>query len=176
MSATFTTPKKQLTWLITGCSSGFGLSLARIAQAGGHKVIATSRNTLRTPELVAEIESKGGKWLQLDVDSPDSAQVIEDLENSGNEIDILVNNAGFAICAPIETLAEDENRAQMETMYFGPLRLIRAVLPHMRKRRFGVVVNISSSAALESVDSLGAYAGAKAGLDGTCILHYSIVC
>ena len=176
MSATFTTPKKQLTWLITGCSSGFGLSLTRIAQAGGHTVIATSRNPSRTPELVAEVEGKGGEWLQLDVDSPNSAQVIEDLEKSGQEIDVLVNNAGFSIHAPIETFAEDEIRAQMESMYFGPLRLIQAVLPHMRKRRFGIIVNMSSGAALEARDSMGAYAGAKAGLDGTCILHYSFVC
>ena len=176
MSTTFTTPKKQLTWLITGCSSGFGLSLTRIAQAGGHTVIATSRNPSRTPELVAEVEGNGGKWLQLDVASPNSAQVIEDLEKSGQEISILVNNAGFSIYAPIETFAEDEIRAEMESMYFGPLRLIRAVLPHMRKRRFGVIVNMSSGAALEARDSMGAYAGAKAGLDGTCILHYSFVC
>ncbi|MCJ1232049.1 hypothetical protein MMC12_008730, partial [Toensbergia leucococca] len=166
MSTTFTTPKKQLTWLITGCSSGFGLSLTRIAQACGHTVIATSRNPSRTPELVAEVEGKGGRWLQLDVDSPNSAHIIEDIEKSGQEIDILVNNAGFSIFAPVETFAEDEIRAQMESMYFGPLRLIRAVLPHMRKRRFGVIVNMSSGAALEARDSMGGYAGAKAGLDG----------
>ena len=64
----------------------------------------------------------------------------------------------------------------MESMYFGPLRLIQAVLPHMRKRRFGVIMNMSSDAALEARDSMGAYAGAKAGLDGTWILHYSLVC
>ncbi|KAI9742145.1 MAG: hypothetical protein M1818_004045 [Claussenomyces sp. TS43310] len=166
MSATFSIPKKHLTWLITGCSSGFGLSLTRIALAGGHTVIATSRNPLRTPELVAEVEGKGGRWLQLDVDSPDSARVIENLEQSGQEIDVLVNNAGFSIYAPVEIFAEDEVRAQMETVYFGPLRLIRAVLPHMRKRRFGIIVNMSSGAALEARDSMGAYAGGKAGLDG----------
>ena len=176
MSVTFTKPKKQLTWLITGCSSGFGLSLTRIAQAGGHTVIATSRNPSRTPELVAEVEGKGGKWLQLDVDSPNSAQVIETLEKLGQEIDVLVHNAGFSIFAPIETFAEDEIRAQMESTYFGPLRLIQAVLPHMRKRRFGVIVNMSDGAALEASDGMGAYAGAKAGLDGKCILHYSFVC
>ena len=141
-------------------------------QAGGHTVIATSRNPSRTPELVAEVESKGGKWLQLDVDSPNSAQIIEDLEESGKEIDILVNNAGSSFYSPIETLAEEEIRAQMESMYFGPLRLIRAVLPHMRKRRFGVIVNMSSGAALDARDSMGAYAGAKAGLDGNYISPY----
>ncbi|KZF26530.1 NAD(P)-binding protein [Xylona heveae TC161] len=175
MTTTFTTPKKQLTWLITGCSSGFGLSLTRIAQAEGDKVIATSRNPSRTPELVREVESKGGKWLQLDLDNPNNAQVIEQLENSGQEIDVLVNNAGFSIFSPVETSTEEEYRAQMESMYFGPLRLIRAVLPHMRKRRFGIIVNMSSGAALEGRDTMGGYAGAKAGLDGTCIFSTSIL-
>ncbi|KAL8831911.1 MAG: hypothetical protein Q9191_000590 [Dirinaria sp. TL-2023a] len=165
MSTTLSTPKRPLTWLITGCSSGFGLSLSRIAQAAGHNVIATSRNPARTPDLVAEVEGKGGKWIQLDVDNPDSPKVIEELEKTGQEIDVLVNNAGYSIYAPVEIFTEEETRALMESMYFGPLRLIRAVLPHMRKRRFGVIVNMSSGAALEGRDSMGPYAGAKAGLD-----------
>ncbi|KAI0538018.1 NAD(P)-binding protein [Xylaria digitata] len=119
---------KKLTWLITGCSSGFGLSLVRIVQAGGHKVIATSRNASKTPDLVKEVESKGGKWLQLDVNDPLSG-------------------------------------ANMETMYFGPLRLIRAVLSYQRKRRSSVIANFSSSAALEAQGNMGACASAKGGLD-----------
>lgn len=156
----------KLTWLITGCSSGFGLSLARIAQAGGHTVIATSRNPSKTPELVSEIEGKGGKWVQLDVDSPQSGNVVTELEKSGNKIDVLVNNAGFSIYAPIETTTEEEARKQFETNYFGPLRLIRAVLPHMRERRSGVIVNISSGASLDGIPTMAVYGGAKAGLDG----------
>lgn len=66
----------------------------------------------------------------------------------------------------METLTEEEVRSMLETLYLGPVRLIRAVLPHMRKRRYGVIVNISSGAALEGRDSMGAYAGAKAALDG----------
>ncbi|KAJ6099730.1 hypothetical protein N7467_001265 [Penicillium canescens] len=155
----------KLTWLITGCSSGFGLSLTRAAQAGGHKVIATSRNPSRTPDLVAEIESKGGKWVQLDVDSRDCGNVITELEGSGDHIDVLVNNAGYSIYAPIETFEEEEVRAQMETMYFGPLRLMRAVLPNMRKRKSGVIVNMSSGASLDGIPTMGVYAGAKAGMD-----------
>ncbi|KAI0465615.1 NAD(P)-binding protein [Xylaria cf. heliscus] len=155
----------KLTWLITGCSSGFGLSLARIAQAGGHKVIATSRNPSKTPDLVKEVESNGGKWLQLNVDDPDSGNIINALERSGERIDVLINNAGYSIYAPIETITEDEIRAQMETMYFGPLRLIRAVLPYQRNRKFGIIANFSSGAALEAQGSMGAYAGAKGGLD-----------
>ncbi|KAL4900330.1 hypothetical protein BDW74DRAFT_188342 [Aspergillus multicolor] len=129
----------KLTWLITGCSSGFGLSLTRITQAGGHKVIATSRNSSKPPEL---------------------------LERGGEQIDGLVNNAGYCIYAPIETVQEEEEvRVQMETMYFGPLRLIRAVLPYMRRRRSGVIVNMSSGASLDGIATMGVYAGARAGLD-----------
>jgi short-subunit dehydrogenase len=157
---------KRLTWLITGCSSGFGLSLTRAAQAGGHTVIATSRNPSRTLELVAEVEGKGGKWVQLDVDSPQSGDMIAELEKNGTNIDVLVNNAGFSIYAPIETITDEEMRAQMETMYFAPLRLIRAVLPYMRQRRYGVIVNMSSGASLDGIPTMGVYGGAKAGLDG----------
>lgn len=157
---------QKLTWLITGCSSGLGLALVRIVQANGHKVIATSRDPSRTPDLVKEVESNGGRWLRLDVNDYASGKAIEGLEKSGEKIDVLVNNAGYSIHAPVETYTEDELRAQMETMYFGPLRLIRAVLPYQRERKFGVIVNCSSGAALEGQGSMGAYAGAKAGLDG----------
>ena len=68
----------------------------------------------------------------------------------------------------MEVAAEEDIRAQMESMYFGPLRLIKAVLPYMRQRKRGVVVNMSSGASLEGADSMGPYAGAKAGLDGKC--------
>ncbi|MCJ1386376.1 hypothetical protein MMC17_009502 [Xylographa soralifera] len=166
MATIFTMPKKSLTWLITGCSSGFGLSLARIVQAHGHSLIATSRDPSRTPDLVKEVESKGGKWVKLDVNDLQSAQIIETLEKSGQQIDVLVNNAGFSCYAPLETFTEEEVRSQMESMYFGPLRLIRAAVAHMRERKFGIVVNMSSGAALEARESMGAYAGAKAATDG----------
>ncbi|XXG95110.1 hypothetical protein Hte_001370 [Hypoxylon texense] len=165
MSTTFAKPKSQLTWLITGCSSGFGLALTRIALAAGHAVVATSRNPSRTPELVAEVESRGGRWLKLDVDDQNSAGVVEELARSGVEVDVLVNNAGYAILSPVETATEDELRRQMESMYFGPLRLIRAVLPHMRRQRYGVIVNISTGAAIVGRDTMGGYGGAKAALD-----------
>ncbi|KAE9371633.1 putative short-chain oxidoreductase [Stipitochalara longipes BDJ] len=166
MTTTFTPPNKKLTWLITGCSSGFGLSLARLALVNGHTVIASSRNSSTTPDLVKEFESRGGKWIQLDVSSPSSSQIISSLEANGTEIDVLVNNAGYCSFGILETASEEDIRAQMETMYFGPLRLIQAVLPNMRKRRFGVIVNFSSGAALDGNPTMGAYAGAKAGLDG----------
>lgn len=162
----FTTPARPLTWLITGCSSGFGLAIARHAQANGHKVIATSRNPSKTPELVREVESNGGMWVPLDLDDPNSASVINDLEARGIEIDVLVNNAAFALLHAAEFITEDEVRAQFETVFFGPYRLTRAALPHMRRRRFGIVVNISTGASLEGRESMGIYSASKAAFDG----------
>lgn len=166
----FTTPKRPLTWLITGCSSGFGLAIARKAQASGHRVIATSRNPSKTPEFVKEIESNGGKWVQLDLNDLENGKIIDNLEAEGDSIDVLVNNAGYGLLGVAEHLTEDEVRAQMETLYFGPYRLIRAVLPYMRQRRFGVITNISSGASLEARDSMAAYGSGKSALDGMC--HY----
>ncbi|KAK3381944.1 hypothetical protein B0H63DRAFT_476940 [Podospora didyma] len=166
----FTTPDRPLTWLITGCSSGFGLSLLRLVQANGHNLIATSRYPSRTPELVAEVEKNGGKWLALDVDDKNSPALIDSLESSGTHIDVLVNNAGYAIFSVVESFADEELRAMMESLYFGPARLMRAVLPYMRKRRFGIVVNMSTGAALEGRDSMGGYSAAKAALDGMLLL------
>lgn len=164
---TVTKPKRPLTWLITGCSSGLGLSLARAAQSNGHTVIATSRQPSRTPELVTEITQNGGEWHTLDVtDSNAAPELLSELESKGHRIDVLVNNAGFAIIGAVEQFSDSELRAQMETVYFGPSRLIRAFVPGMRERRFGVVVNISSGAGLEGRESMGAYAAAKAAMDG----------
>lgn len=163
----FTMPARPLTWLITGCSSGFGLAIARHAQANGHKVIATSRNPSKTPDLVREIESNGGRWLPLDLDDRDNASVINDLEAEGVAIDVLVNNAGFALLHAAEFITDDEVRAQFETVFFGPYRLTRAVLSHMRKRRFGIIVNISTGASLEGRESMGIYSASKAAFDGT---------
>ncbi|TLD11869.1 hypothetical protein PspLS_11289 [Pyricularia sp. CBS 133598] len=165
----FTTPSRPLTFLVTGCSSGLGLALCRAIQSAGHVVIATSRNPSRTPSLVSEIESAGGRWLPLDVDSPEAGKkLIDGLEEDGTAVDVLINNAGWSIHHAVEQFEEDEVRDQFETVFFGPYRVIRAVVPHMRRRRFGVVVNISSGAGLEGRESMGVYAGAKAAMDGVC--------
>ncbi|KAI8712543.1 hypothetical protein NCS52_01352700 [Fusarium sp. LHS14.1] len=156
----------KLTWLITGAASGFGLELTRLALANGHNVIATSRNPAKIPELVSEIEANGGRWLTLDVDDPNGGLVIDKLEEEGTGIDILVNNAGWSIHGPVESFPEDEVRRQMETVYFGPYRLIRAVLPHMRQRRQGLILNIGSGAGVGGRESMGIYAAAKAAMDG----------
>lgn len=169
----FQVAHRPLTWFITGSSSGFGLELVRIAQANGHFVIATSRNPGRTPELVSEVEAKGGKWLKLDVDDADSAQVIENLEKDGQAIDVLVNNAGFGLYGSAEQFAEEEVRRLFETNFFGPYRLSRAAVRYMRQRRFGIIVNISSGSGVGPVPSMGVYGATKAALDCRFITTFS---
>lgn len=146
---TFTTPARPPTWLITGCSSGFGLALSREALSYRHIVVATSRNPSRNPKLIAETESNGGKWLALDITARDCGKLVKELEASSTHINVLIKNAGRTVLRVVEQLS-DEAMLQMELRYFVPYRLIRAVLPRMRKRRFGIIVNISSGAHLNA--------------------------
>jgi len=97
-------PPQPLVWFITGCSSGFGASLGLLALKAGHKVIATSRNPARTPELVQQVQELGGTWLPLDVNAPNAAQVIRDAVGIYGRIDVLVNNAGFSLLGMLEDL------------------------------------------------------------------------
>jgi NAD(P)-dependent dehydrogenase (short-subunit alcohol dehydrogenase family) len=180
MATTTTIPRRPLTWLITGCSrsSGLGIALARVAAASGHTIIATSRDPSKIPDLVSEIQSKGhnSKFLPLDVNNVNRCgAIIEELERDGIHVDVLVNNAGYCTFSPVETSTDAEVRAQMDTMYFGPLALIRALVPRMRDRGFGTIVNISSGASLEGNYCMGPYAGAKAALDGMSVLLECLV-
>jgi len=97
-------PSKALVWLITGCASGFGASLSIIALKAGHKVIATSRNPSKSPELVKQIEKLGGIWLQLDVNEATAhlRNVIELETKRLGPIDVLVNNAGISLVGAVE--------------------------------------------------------------------------
>jgi short-subunit dehydrogenase len=114
------------------------------------------------------VEANGGEWHALDVNDLSAAGTLVDkLEASGHNIDVLVNNAGYILFGAVEQISDEERRQMMETIYFGPSRLIQAFVPRMRERRFGMIVNISSGAALDGRDSMGGYAAAKAALDGT---------
>lgn len=155
-----------LVWFITGCSSGFGAGLARLALNAGHKVIATSRNPSNTPELVKELESKGGSWLKLDVCSTDLPNVLDKALSIHGKIDVVVNNAGFSLLGAVEDISDSEARSQMETNFFAPLNIIRHLLPSMRKRRTGTIVNISSTAGQVALPSVGIYAASKHALEG----------
>ena len=156
--------------LITGTSSGFGLVTAARLAADGHRVIATMRNLEKKTALLSEVNRRGGKLahiLPLDVTDKASidAAIVEISEQYGY-IDILVNNAGYGIGGFFEDLTEEEIRAQMDTNFFGVQNVIRAVLPLMRPRHQGKIINISSVAGFSTSPAFGAYNASKWALEG----------
>lgn len=143
--------------LITGCSSGFGRGAAVELTKRGHEVIATARR----PEVLEDLDV--AQVLALDVDS--DASVAETVAAAGR-IDALVNNAGIGLVGPVERLPIDEGKRLFETNFFGALRMIQAVLPQMRERGSGTIVNVSSVAGRVAPPLDGMYSGTKFALEG----------
>lgn len=155
--------------LITGTSSGIGLAAALELGRAGHRVYATMRNPGRSPELGerAASETLPISILTMDVDSDQSvADCFALIERQGKMIDVLVNNAGIERHGSVEELPMDAFRSIMETNYFGALRCIRQVLPQMRERGSGCIINVSSVSGKISSSPLGAYSASKFALEG----------
>jgi NAD(P)-dependent dehydrogenase (short-subunit alcohol dehydrogenase family) len=154
--------------LITGTSSGIGLATALAFGRAGYKVFATVRNPSRAPELakVTASEKLPILVLPMDVDSDESVRegFNRILEENG-PLDVLVNNAGIERTGSVEELPLDEFRAVMETNYFGALRCIKAVLPAMRQRRSGCIINMSSVAGQIANSPLTPYVASKFALE-----------
>jgi len=151
-------------WFITGCSTGFGLELAKRAIEHGYRTVVTARDPSR-------LEGYGVTdkvlVLKLDVNQPDQvAAAIETTEARFGGIDVLVNNAGIGYFAAVEESEEDEVRKMFEVNVFGTGRMIWAVLPGMRKRRSGCIVNLSSLAGLRGFPAMGYYNATKFAVEG----------
>ena len=153
-------------FLVTGCSSGLGLSLCRAILKAGHQCIASSRNPSKTPEAVTEIEKLGGKWITLDVASPKLETALKQAVTEHGPIDVLINNAGFASGGVFEHYDIEQARALMETNFFGAMRTMQAVIPSMRERKSGVIVNVSSAEFWEPHPLAGVYGASKFALEG----------
>ena len=154
--------------LITGTSSGIGLATALELGRAGHKVYATMRNPGRAPELCerASREALPISILTLDVDSDESvAECFGAIYRHNEQIDVLVNNAGIERHGAVEELSMEDFRATMETNYFGAVRCIRQVIPHMRGNRSGCIINVTSVAGRLVSSPLGAYAASKFALE-----------
>jgi NAD(P)-dependent dehydrogenase (short-subunit alcohol dehydrogenase family) len=155
--------------LVTGTSKGIGLATALVLGRAGHTVYATMRNPAGAPEL-AQTAQKEGLPIHvsaMDVDSDASVtEAIRAIEKANGPLDVLVNNAGIERKGSTEELDLAEFRAVMETNYFGALRCIKAVLPQMRARRGGCIINVTSVAGRISSSPLGAYAASKFALEG----------
>lgn len=155
--------------LISGCSSGFGLRTAVRLAKSGHRVIATMRDISRSGSLLDEIKNQKTHvdLFQMDVTNKKSIKDVVRLTAAKyGYIDVLINNAGYGIGGFFEDLSDEEIRAQMETNFFGVQNLTREVIPCMRQRRSGKIINISSIAGLSASPSFGAYNASKWALEG----------
>ncbi len=154
--------------LITGTSTGIGFAVALAFGRAGHKVSATMRSPSRAPEL-ARITSKEKLPITIsamDVDSDASVKEgIDRIVKEGGPVDVLVNNAGIERTGSVEELALADFRAVMETNYFGAIRCIQAVLPTMRARRSGCIVNVASVAGRIANSPLAPYTASKFALE-----------
>lgn len=147
-------------WFITGCSTGLGRGLAEVLIERGENVTATARNTDSLDELV--VGHDNARAVELDVTrSSDIARAVEEARSAFGPIDVLVNNAGYGFISAIEEAEESEYRDQFETNVFGLIAMTRAVLPEMRERRSGHIINISSVGGMVGNPGSGYYAGTK---------------
>jgi NAD(P)-dependent dehydrogenase (short-subunit alcohol dehydrogenase family) len=153
-------------WFITGCSTGFGRELAKHLLENNYRVVVTARNTEKIQNLV-EINKDNALAVALDV--TDKAQITDAVakaEDHFGKIDVLVNNAGFGYFGAIEESDEREVRAMFEANFWGLAEMTRAVLPKMRERRSGAIVNISSIGGLVGNPSVGFYNATKFAVNG----------
>ena len=161
-----TSPDRSRVWLITGTSSGFGRRLAEAALAHGDRVVATARRPESLDDLVARDPDRA---LAVALDVMDRAQIASAVEaalDRFGRIDVLVNNAGHGSVGAVEEIDLGDLRRLMETMFFGPVALTQAVLPHMRERGSGAIVQMSSMGGQVAYPGFGAYCAAKFALEG----------
>ena len=145
--------------LITGGSSGIGKSVGEYLQAKGFKVYGTSRNPDRYPDSVFPI-------VALDVTKAETiSSCIAEVLKQESKIDVLINNAGAGITGPIEEIPDAEIKRNFETNLFGPINVIKAVLPTMRLRKSGLIINVTSIAGYMGLPYRGIYSASKGALE-----------
>jgi NAD(P)-dependent dehydrogenase (short-subunit alcohol dehydrogenase family) len=155
----------QRVWFITGCSTGFGHELAKLCLAQGEKVVVTARDVSK----VADLAQNQPNALALALDVTDPTQVksaIGTAEQKFGRIDVLVNNAGYGYMAAVEEGEDDAVRGMFDANFFGLASVTRAVLPGMRSRKSGHIINISSVAGLVGFPGSGYYAATKFAVEG----------
>jgi NAD(P)-dependent dehydrogenase (short-subunit alcohol dehydrogenase family) len=148
-------------WFVTGASKGLGLSLVKQLLATGQLVAATSR---KEADLIDAVGGESEQFLPLQTDLTNEASVAAAIDRTiatFDRIDVAVNNAGYGIGGSIEELSDDETRDSFDVNVFGTLNVIRKVMPYMRARRSGHIINISSVAGIAPATGWAVYGAAK---------------
>lgn len=153
------------TWFITGASRGFGVKVAAAALAAGDAVIAAARDPATVTEALGDHPNLLAVALDVTVEAQAHQAVSDGIKRFGR-IDVLVNNAGYGLLAGVEEASAEEVERLYRTNVFGLLAVTRAVLPHMRRRRSGHVINISSIGGYQSSAGWGVYCSTKFAVEG----------
>lgn len=155
-------PNRARSVLVTGCSTGIGRATAIRLAARGWSVYATARR----PDSICDLASDGCRLLRLDVTEPESMrEAVSAVEDAQGAVDVLVNNAGYGAEGAVEEMPVDEIRRQFETNLFGPTYLTQLVVPGMRRRHWGRIVNVSSVGGRITIPGGGAYHASKHALE-----------
>lgn len=156
------------TVLVTGSGSGVGLALTSLLLRRGYRVAASARpRALDHLRSLGFTESNRLLLIPLDVTkSEERAEAVSRILDSWGRIDAIVNNAGIAYRSTLEHMSEADELRQMDTNFLGPLALIRLVLPHMRERRCGRIINVSSVGGMMAMPTMGSYSASKFALEG----------
>lgn len=153
------------TWLITGCSSGIGRGIAKAVLKKGDQAVITARDVAKVEDLVSSYPNTTIA-VSLDVTSKESiCKAVKVAQEKFGSIDLLINNAGYGYRSSVEEGEEEDVDLLFSTNFFGPIELMKAVLPQMRANKSGAIVNISSIAAVRSAMGSGYYAASKAALE-----------
>ena len=152
-------------WFITGAARGMGVDIAKAALSAGHSVVATARDAAKVTAAIGKHDNLLALSLDITDEYAADAAAEAAVERFGR-IDVLVNNAGNFYAGFFEEISPKQFRAQMETNFFGPLNVTRAILPIMRSQRSGHVITISSVAGLIGQEFCAAYAASKFALEG----------
>jgi len=158
------------TILVTGCASGVGLSLAKLLyKETRYRVIVTARTKSleKLKKEFGENEPFINRPLQVKYDFQ-RKDLIQEINNKWGGVCVLINNAGISYRAVIEHMTEEDEIKQMATNYLGPMGLIRLVLPNMRLRGRGKIINVSSVSGMLSMPTMGSYSASKHALEGAC--------
>ncbi|GAB2953852.1 oxidoreductase [Hymenobacter coalescens] len=156
------TPKH---WFITGVSTGFGAALAELLLAKGDKVAATFRQPEQADEFTQKAGDQGRGFVCDVTDEAQVKQAVSGAIQALGHLDVVVNNAGYGSLGSIEEIDAAEVQRQFEVNVFGPLHVLRAVLPHLRERRSGHVLNITSIGGLKTFPGVGVYNASKFALE-----------
>ena len=153
------------TWLITGCSSGIGAGIAKAVLKSGDQAVVTARNKEKVQDIVGQYPDRA---LAVSLDVTDNSSIhnaVKEAEARFGRIDVLVNNAGYGYRAAVEEGEAEAVNTLFQTNLFGPVELIKAVLPGLRERKSGAILNVTSIAAARSAVGSAYYASSKAALE-----------